>query len=196
MKNYNLLIFKLLLVTVLLTNSCSTENEVTEITNEDTALMRTEEAEDCTVDEVKVKFVGKLHRGERWSESNNVAPCTQSFGICNFKFKEVTVKVKCKSSLNKFIENYEVLKGDEETTFLSFAPTTSPLVIRLSFLEPPKNYQSGVFISKDDDDVLIPSEISTPLGFSKSLFILADDYIFQTNNDYPYGYVDLNVYEK
>lgn len=72
------------------------------------------------------------------------------------------------------------------------ARTDDPSVILMSFDAPRKDYQSGVFISKDDSNVLMPDIISSSLEYSK-LEIIADDYVFQNTNEYPHGFVLLNV---
>jgi hypothetical protein len=183
----------LMLVLAFTFNSCSEEES--ELRN-DNLIQKSED--DCKVDKVEVKFVGQLHRGERWSERNNVTPCTQSFGLCNLKFKEVTVTVKCPSiakNNSSYYNNPEQVYN-EETTHMAFEPTSNPPIIRLSFLEEPKDYQSGIFISHyDDDDVKISSEISEHLGYSNNFLINAKDYSFETSEEYSYGYVDLTVYE-
>jgi hypothetical protein len=137
---------------------------------------------DCEVKEVAVKFVGKLHRGRKWSERNNVKPCTQSFGICNFKFKSVPVKIECKSlSLGKSLVDcsgdFDYEYPGEETTTMAFHTIEDPGFLRLYFKEAPKDYQQGVFISSESENIEIPTCITTPLDYTGVVEIIADNYI-------------------
>lgn len=136
-----------------------------------------------------------MHRGKKWSERNNVPPCTQSFGICNFKFEKVSVK--CDDGRVIEIKPDASLKSqtqEEKTDFL-IEPLSANLW-RLSFVENRKQEHSGIFISSGDDNVLIPEEISEVFGFTNKLYIEANDYLFQETNEYPYGYVDLIMIEE
>ncbi len=139
--------------------------------------------------EVKVKFIGKLHRGRRWSERNNVKPCTASFGLCNMKFAYIA-KVKCK--------NFSVLADSEPSvepsfSYLIFEGLDDPNSLRVSLPHEPEDYQNDIFISSEGDDIPLSPDIAEALGIPSSTVIIANDYQFTVTSDYPFGYVDLQV---
>lgn len=148
----------------------------------------------CDPKEGKITFVGKLHRGKKWSERNNVPSCTQSFGICNFKFEKVTVKCSDGREINVKPSASFKSQTQQETTDFLIEPL-SATIWRLSFVESRKQEHSGVFISSEDDNILIPEEISEIFGYTGELYIKANDYLFKETNEYPFGYVDLEMIE-
>lgn len=81
---------------------------------------------------------------------------------------------------------------DVEENHFSMRTTDDPSIIMMSFDTPRKDYQNGIFIFKGDSNFLLPDESASALQYSK-LEIIANDYIFENNSEYPYVVVLLNV---
>ncbi|QTY27795.1 hypothetical protein [Flavobacterium sp. CS20] len=127
---------------------------------------------------VSVSVSATLHRGRRWSERHNVEPCTTSFGLCNVR---VTATVSSRTS------------NDNNESRVIFETTDNLNVIRLIFEEQLNYDVNEIFISNEDDDFILPDDISESLGYNR-IIILAKNYVVNYNDSSLInGYVDLDI---
>lgn len=121
---------------------------------------------------VSIKLKGKLHRGRKWSEPRGVKPCTRSFGVCGVSF-EVGVEKNLSST------NITLQDVNSNSMIMVFEPQVDAL-------------NRGIFYSKEDSEFTLPIDISKEFGYSE-ITIMPKDYEVMVSNEFPHGYVILDI---
>lgn len=122
---------------------------------------------------IGVTVSATFHRGNKWSKAHGVTTCTAGFGIC---------KVSVGVSLPTIQVRNPVVQA-----------STGIGTTRIQFLEAVDAGKGDIFISSEDDDVILPPEVAEAWGYTYAR-ILADDYVYhEATEGYPHGYVDVTV---